>query len=331
MRRLHGQAALSSSSAERSTTPAAASAPCRSRRGRSIFTGAPSGRRSSTRTPRAGTGAGLVEDIVGWMPHVVWCAPRVDCVDYPARATPVRKALDVRGEHATRALALLPPQLAGPGRARSGPLDRGGRRLAAICCGRVVRRSRRDPRPHGARLAAGAPRRPRPLVAAREAHELAALSREQPWLAPVAIARAEAAWLEGRHDGRGVHRRAEHGARRSGVRASWRAGELAVLALAGRDRRRASRHQRPEPYRTRHARATTSRGGEAGTRTAARYEAALALAEADDDATCTLRSRELQALGAGQPPRSSRAGCAIAAPAGFRAGRAPRRAESRPA
>jgi DNA-binding CsgD family transcriptional regulator len=152
-----------------------------------------------------------------------------------------------------------------------------------------------------------------------EAAELAAASGELQWIAPVAAARAEALWLAGRHDGVAAET-GEALARAVRGRALWWAGELACW------RRRAGIEEDPpelvaEPW------ALQLEG--ASERAAARwaeigcpYEAALALADSDEegalrDALDGLRrlgakpagafvARRLRALGARGLPRGPR-------------------------
>jgi DNA-binding CsgD family transcriptional regulator/tetratricopeptide (TPR) repeat protein len=128
-----------------------------------------------------------------------------------------------------------------------------------------------------------------------EAHELAALSGELPRLAPVACARAETAWLEGRPN--------EIGAITDGVlelaigrRASWVVGELASW------RRRAGIHDptltiAAEPYAA-EIQGDWQRAAELWMQIGCPYEAALALVDSDDEDELLRALVQLQELDA---------------------------------
>jgi len=128
-----------------------------------------------------------------------------------------------------------------------------------------------------------------------EAWKLAEPTGELPRLAPVAAARAEAAWLEGRHgtiaDATGAT--LDLALRRS---ASWRIGELACW------RRRAGIREEiaagaAEPY-ARQLAGEWARAAEEWSGLGCPYEAALALADSEDDDALRRALRELQRLGA---------------------------------
>ena len=128
-----------------------------------------------------------------------------------------------------------------------------------------------------------------------EAWALAEPTRELPRLAPVAAARAEAAWLEGdRH----AVAEATEGALPLALERQWGslAGELAVW------RRRAGLdHEIPadpgEPYALQLA-GEWARAAERWRELGCPYEAALALADADEEAPLRRALEELQRLGA---------------------------------
>jgi DNA-binding CsgD family transcriptional regulator/tetratricopeptide (TPR) repeat protein len=128
-----------------------------------------------------------------------------------------------------------------------------------------------------------------------EALALAAPSAEIQRLLPVAAARAEAAWLEGRPEAVGD---ATEGALELALRrgAPWPAGELA------RWRRRAGIVDEigvdlPAPYAVEFV-GDSERAAELWTEIGCTYDAALALAEADDDDALRKALGALQAMGA---------------------------------
>ena len=97
------------------------------------------------------------------------------------------------------AYPLLHAQLAGQAPAGRGSLERGGADRGDLS-GRALP-VRAYPCPRGARAGACPARRPRSMDAARRGSgNSPEPRRELQWIAPVAIARAEAAWLEGRND-----------------------------------------------------------------------------------------------------------------------------------
>ncbi|MEP7055325.1 MAG: AAA family ATPase [Actinomycetota bacterium] len=160
---------------------------------------------------------------------------------------------------------------------RSAPLLR----LLALCINGLVRARRGDPA------------RWEPLD---EALDIAAGCDELQWVAPVALARAEAAWLEGL--GAEAVTEATDGvvelARRRG--AGWVSGELAFWRrLAGVDEQ--VPEGIPEPFAlqlTGHCVAAAERWTALG----CPYEAALSLGGADDDLALRRALDELRALGA---------------------------------
>ena len=128
-----------------------------------------------------------------------------------------------------------------------------------------------------------------------EALVLAEPTGELPRIAPVAAARAEAAWLEGEHEAvaEATEAALDLAVRR---RAPWVIGELACWRW-----RAGIREEIPpdaaEPY-TLQMRGEWSRAAELWTRIGCPYEAALALADADDDEALRRALAELQRLGA---------------------------------
>jgi DNA-binding CsgD family transcriptional regulator len=127
-----------------------------------------------------------------------------------------------------------------------------------------------------------------------EAVSLAEPRNELQWLAPVAIARAEAAWLEGRNEAAiSETELAYDHARR--LDASWLAGLSYWRWRAGADEPTPSVGE--EPYRL-EMEGDWAGASERWAEMGCRYEAALALIDADDDATLQRALGELQALGA---------------------------------
>jgi DNA-binding CsgD family transcriptional regulator len=128
-----------------------------------------------------------------------------------------------------------------------------------------------------------------------EARDLALPTAELQRIGPAAAARAEAAWLEGRHDAAAAEAgpALELAARR---RARWAAGELACW------RRRAGVDEvvdapLAEPYEA-ELDGDPERAADLWTEHACPYDAALALAGADDDGALRRALDELQRLGA---------------------------------
>ena len=128
-----------------------------------------------------------------------------------------------------------------------------------------------------------------------EAWELAEPTGELPRIGPVAVARAEAAWLEDRTDAVADATATALELARS-KRVPWRLGALAVWrGRAGIEE--PSPPQVAEPYALELA-GEHERAAEAWLRLGCRYEAALALAHADGEAPQRRALAELQELGA---------------------------------
>jgi class 3 adenylate cyclase/tetratricopeptide (TPR) repeat protein len=128
-----------------------------------------------------------------------------------------------------------------------------------------------------------------------DALALAEPTRELPRIAPVAAARAETAWLAG--DRSGVARATE-GAYDVALRqgASWPIGELAYWRWRAGLEAEVPRGA-PEPYAVQIA-GDWARAAELWTEIGCPYEAALALADADDDDALRRSLDDLQRLGA---------------------------------
>jgi ATP/maltotriose-dependent transcriptional regulator MalT len=128
-----------------------------------------------------------------------------------------------------------------------------------------------------------------------EAWALAEPTGELLRIAPVAAARAEAAWLEGRHEtvAESTEMALELGVRR---KSSWRIGELAYWRWQA-----GIREEIPvtaaEPYALQLT-GQWSRAAQRWTQIGCPYEAALALADADDDEALHRALAELHRLGA---------------------------------
>jgi len=135
---------------------------------------------------------------------------------------------------------------------------------------------------------------PDPWTPLDEALQLAGPRRELQWIAPVAIARAEAAWLEGRNDAAAAATDAalEFSVSKKSpyttalVYWRWRAGLPAAVPVT-----------RDDPYALEMAGQWT-RAAESWAKTGCPYEAALALAGADDEPGLRRALTELQRLGA---------------------------------
>jgi DNA-binding CsgD family transcriptional regulator len=128
-----------------------------------------------------------------------------------------------------------------------------------------------------------------------DAEELATASGELQWLAPVAAARAEALWLEGRHDAVAAET-GEALARAVRGRALWWAGDLACW------RRRAGIEEDPpthaaEPWALQLT-GDWERAAERWTEIGCPYEAALALADSNEEEALRTALGELRRLGA---------------------------------
>jgi DNA-binding CsgD family transcriptional regulator/tetratricopeptide (TPR) repeat protein len=152
-----------------------------------------------------------------------------------------------------------------------------------------------------------------------EAVTLAEPRNELQWIAPVAIARAEAAWLEGRNEAAIAETELAYDHARR-LDASWLAGLSYWRWRAGADEPTPSVGE--EPYRLEMA-GDWAGASERWARMGCRYEAALALIDADDDATLQRALGELQALGAqpaaGIVARRLRERGAVSLPRGQRA------------
>ncbi len=135
---------------------------------------------------------------------------------------------------------------------------------------------------------------PDPWTPLDEALELAQPRRELQWIAPVALARAEAAWLEGRNDAAVAatdtayeFARSKNSPYTTGLAYwRWRAGLAAEVPVA-----------RDDPYRLEMAGEWAS-AAESWFTMGCPYESALALASADDEPTLRRALTELQRLGA---------------------------------
>ena len=135
---------------------------------------------------------------------------------------------------------------------------------------------------------------PDPWTPLDEALELAEPRQELQWIAPVAIARAEAAWLEGRNDAAVAaadvafeFSRAKNSAYTAGLAYwRWRAGRTAEIRLP-----------RDDPYALEMA-GEWARAAESWTMLGCPYESALALAGGGDEPGLRRALAELQRLGA---------------------------------
>jgi DNA-binding CsgD family transcriptional regulator len=165
-------------------------------------------------------------DALGWIPHLV---ARIQLArrDYPDASRRLAEAVEFAGEHGLelfRHYDLAYLALA--------ELDQGNWETAADLAEQVLRARRASTTPTILALSVIGRLRarrgdPDPWSPLDEAQELAAMSGELPRLAPVAIARAEAAWLEGRPgDVAGLTDEAFELACR--LRTTWFIGDLAV-------------------------------------------------------------------------------------------------------
>ena len=147
--------------------------------------------------------------------------------------------------------------------------------------------------------------------ALEQALVLADLTGEPQYIYPVAAARAELAWLDG--DPEGVGEATNDALALALERAdAWSAGELACWRWRAGLRDELPEEHVAEPYRLSIAgewRSAAERWRELG----CPYEAALALADADDDAALRQALEELNGSLPGPRRRSSRGGCASAA------------------
>ena len=139
-----------------------------------------------------------------------------------------------------------------------------------------------------------------------EALALAEPTGELQRLGPVAAARAEAAWLEGAPRGRGGGDRGRAASSPLRRQAPWAIGELAALAPARRGGRGRSQDASRRPTRPSWP-GDGERAAELWTGLGCPYEAALALAGADDDgAACAWPSTSCSASAPSPRRRSSR-------------------------
>jgi DNA-binding CsgD family transcriptional regulator len=135
---------------------------------------------------------------------------------------------------------------------------------------------------------------PDPWTPLDEAVELARPRRELQWIAPVAIARAEAAWLEGRNDAAAAatdiafeFSRCKHSPYTTALAYwRWRAGLEADVPMS-----------RDDPYALEMA-GQWARAAESWAKIGCPYESALALASASDEPALRRALTELQRLGA---------------------------------
>ena len=270
---------------------------------------------------------GLVEAL-GWLPHLV-ARVLIARRSYPEASRMLARAVEFAGEHGLELYRHY--DLAYLARAE---LDQGNWAAAADLAEQVLRARRASTTPTILALTVIGQLRarrgdPDPSSPLDEAQELAALSGELPRLAPVAVARAEAAWLEGQRDAiAAVTDDAYALARRDACLVGRRRARR--LAAAGRAARRAG--DRPSRSRIRSA----LRGEHE--RAAAWWAAHSCPFEAAAGACGFGVGRcappvALRVSGARQPrrrPPSSPGACAIAAPAASRAGRVRPRGGTRP-
>jgi DNA-binding CsgD family transcriptional regulator len=128
-----------------------------------------------------------------------------------------------------------------------------------------------------------------------EAQALAEPTGELQRIGPVAMARAEAHWLEGHHD---AIVKESDGALELALRrrAPWAIGELACWRWRA-DLDREIPPDAPEPY-TRQIRGQSAQAAELWTEMGCSYEAALSLADSDDEEHLRRALDELNRLGA---------------------------------
>ena len=191
-----------------------------------------------------------------------------------------------------RRLSLLHAQLAGQVAAGGGRWSEAAQ-TAEICLGEPCAFARIH-----ALVALGLVRArrgdPDPWTPLDEALELAEPRLELQWIAPVAMARAEAAWLEGRNQTAVAatevafeFSRAKNSAYTTGLAYwRWRAGRAAEIPLA-----------RDDPYALEMA-GEWARAAESWTMLGCPYESALALAGVDDESRLRRALAELLRLGA---------------------------------
>jgi DNA-binding CsgD family transcriptional regulator len=236
---------------------------------------------------------GLVEAL-GWLPHLS-ARILIPRRSYPEASRVLVQAVEFAGEHGLELYRLY--DLAYLARAE---LDQGNWAGAADLAEQVLRARRTSTTPTILALTVIGQLRarrgdPDPWSPLDEAQELAAMSGELPRLAPVAVARAEAAWLEGRAEA--VVAATEHAYPLAlQLRAVWTAGELAVW------RRRAGLAEEappgiPEPYSLTH-RGECERAAAWLTAHSCPFEAALALTDSPADAALHEALAQLQELDA---------------------------------
>jgi DNA-binding CsgD family transcriptional regulator len=221
---------------------------------------------------------GLV-DTLGWIPH---CFARAQLARriYPEASRRLTRAVAFAGEHGFELHRHY--DLAYLSRAE---LDQGHWDAAADVAEQVLRARRASTTPTILALTVIGLLRarrgdPDPWSPLDEANVLAEMSGELPRIAPVAAARAEAAWLEGRQDAAASYtdRAFELGLR---MKNRWVLGELALW------RRRAGLLEKPppllfEPFALSLA-GDADRAAAAWTERSCPYEAALALADSDSE------------------------------------------------
>jgi DNA-binding CsgD family transcriptional regulator len=221
---------------------------------------------------------GLVEAL-GWLPHLV-ARVLIASRSYPEASRVLTRAVEFAGEHGLELYRHY--DLAYLARAE---LDQGNWAAAGDLAEQVLRARRASTTPTilalivigQLRARRGDPDQSSPLD---EAQELAAMSGELPRLAPVAVARAEAAWLEGRRDAIAAVTEEAY-VLASRLRAPWVLGELAVWRWRAGLRDEAP-SEVPEPYslslRGDHERAASWWAAHR-----CPFESALALADSESD------------------------------------------------
>jgi DNA-binding CsgD family transcriptional regulator len=261
---------------------------------------------------------GLTE-IAGWIP-LLTARALISRASYPEASSRLRTAVGYASEHGLELFRHY--DLAYLARAE---LDQGHWTEAAELAEQVLRARRASNTPTIVALVVVALLRarrgdPDPWSLLDEAHELAEASGELPRIGPVAAARAETAWLEGRFD---LVPSLTDAALALALerRASWYAGELALW------RRRAGVEEEIGPgLPERYARALAGeweRAAELWAEASCPYESALARADSGDDdelrqalavlleldaqAAATVVARRLRERGARGLPRGPRA------------------------
>jgi DNA-binding CsgD family transcriptional regulator/tetratricopeptide (TPR) repeat protein len=260
-----------------------------------LLSGAPEGREKLERSLELAEEAGLEEHVGRAFNHLAWVAVRQRSHAFAGRY--IQDGLDYCGEHGLDLFRLYLLAY----RARS-ELDQGRWTEAVESAGLVLRVPRTSTTPRILALVTlGLVRArrgdPGPWAPLDEALALAEPTGELQRIAPVVAARAEASWLEGKHQviAEATEVAFDLAARRL---ASWPIGELAYWRW-----RAGVREETPpgavEPYALQIAGEWT-RAAELWGEIGCPYEAALALADAaDDDALCRALN-ELHLLG-GRP------------------------------